>query len=122
VLDLAYLGAIDQQCADKSDVVNVRLKKDGSLGWKGTSDAAESGEFAALMKHVAWRIGQLADEIVAGRIDIAPFRLNDLTPCPRCDFRSVCRFELPVNGYHHLTVLGREQVLAQITGEGGDGA
>ena len=118
-----FLNAIDDKLGPgvRSDVVQASLKKDGEIGYRNISDAAEASEFAALLKHVEKRLGQLGDQIIAGRIDVSPFRMGQITPCPSCDYRAVCRFDTLTNRYNHLTVLGREGVLEKLAQEGGDG-
>jgi ATP-dependent helicase/nuclease subunit B len=121
LLHRRFLNAIDDQLTPgtASEVVAVRLNKDGAIGLRRSSDAAEHEEFAALMRHVEMKLAELGDEIVGGRIDIAPYRMNGLTPCPACEYRAVCRFDTLTNRYHHLTVLGREGVLEKLAQEAG---
>jgi ATP-dependent helicase/nuclease subunit B len=116
IFDVRGLGTLDREFAGgASEVVNVFVKKDGLLGRRNASDAAESGEFEALLSHVSNRLGELADRILSGDIDITPYRLNRQSPCPKCEFRTVCRFETTINQYRHLPALGREGVLVQLT-------
>jgi ATP-dependent helicase/nuclease subunit B len=117
-----FLGALDDQLGPgvRSEVVQAALKKDGELGYRNISDAAEASEFTALLKYVEKRLGQLGDQIIAGRIDVSPFRMGQITPCPNCDYRAVCRFDTLTNRYNHLTVLGREGVLEKLAQEAGD--
>src|SRR5439155_17720622 len=81
LLNVDYLGAIDETLlGGKSEVVQVHIKRGGGIGYRNNSDAAEPGEFASLLQHVRKRIGDLTDQIVAGRIDVLPYRMNDVTP------------------------------------------
>jgi ATP-dependent helicase/nuclease subunit B len=105
---------------ERSQVVQAGLRRDGELGYRNSSDVAEANEFAALLKHVEKRLGQLGDQIIAGRIDVSPFRMGQITPCPNCDYRAVCRFDTLTNRYNHLTVLGREGVLDKLAEEAAD--
>jgi ATP-dependent helicase/DNAse subunit B len=116
VFDATYLDALDQSLENGafSDVVVAYKSKDGGLGRRNASDVADPAEFAALLSFVMRRIGQLADQIVAGRVDIAPYWINRQTPCGRCDYRSVCRFETSVNRYTILQPLRREDVLKKL--------
>lgn len=41
--------------------------------------------------------------------------MNNKSPCPRCDFRSVCRFETAINQYRHLPAFGREEIFVKLT-------
>jgi ATP-dependent helicase/DNAse subunit B len=47
--------------------------------------------------------------------------MNRDTPCPRCEFRSVCRFEPSINRYKNLEPLRREDVLSRVTEGDGSG-
>ena len=123
VFDGRFLSALDSQVqsGEKSDVVNARLKQDGQFGYRDASDAADAQEFSTLLGFVRTRLGQIADEVIAGRIDVAPYRIGRTTPCPRCEFRPVCRFDPAVDGYRHLTPLKRSEMLDRMTGRKGGG-
>ena len=122
LIDRRYLAAIDsEQQPGWSPVVQVYLKKDGAIGNRHNTDAAEVDEFQALLGHVERRLAELGDQIIAGRIDVMPYRMGQVTPCPYCEYRAVCRFDTLTNRYNHLTVLGREGVLDKLQGEARDG-
>lgn len=113
LFDRRCLGALDRELTSgQSEVVQAFVKQDGSLGRRNFSDAAESHEFRELLKCVSAKLGELADGILSGRIDIMPYRLNDKSPCPNCDYRSVCRFDPTINRYNHLKPISREDVFA----------
>lgn len=80
-------------------------KKDAQYGRANFSAAASPEEFGAMLGHIRKKIGELADGIFAGQIDAAPYRLARVSPCPRCDYRSVCRFDWKVNPYRVLEKL-----------------
>jgi ATP-dependent helicase/nuclease subunit B len=114
LFDRRCLGALDRGLTNgQSEVVQAFIKQDGTLGRRNSSDVAESQEFRSLLSTVSAKLGELADGVLAGKIDIAPYRLNDNSPCPRCEYRSVCRFDPAINQYHHLTVIGPEQVFGK---------
>jgi ATP-dependent helicase/nuclease subunit B len=115
VFNSEYLPAFDAQLDHgASEVIAAYVKKDGTLGHRSASDVAEPAEFAALLAFVEQRLGQLADDVLSGRIDIAPYRMGQVTPCPRCEYRAVCRFEPSVNRYNNLQSMRREDVLVQL--------
>jgi ATP-dependent helicase/nuclease subunit B len=95
--------------------VQFHIKTDGTFGHLDRSDVAQREAFAALLGHVRQRVGELADQIIAGRVDITPYRINKLTPCPSCEFRPVCRFEPGVNRYHTLQAMKRTEVFERVT-------
>jgi len=115
-----YLPSLDFNCVPTkaSDVVKAHLVKDGSCGYKGRNDNATTTEFAAIIQHVRQRVGELADLILDGQIEVDPYHIQGITPCPTCEFRSLCRFDPAINRYKYLQPMGREKVL-QIVTEGG---
>jgi ATP-dependent helicase/nuclease subunit B len=116
VFDADYFEDLDSTVSEgKSDVVAAHVKKGGGFGYRNSSDVADPAEFAALLSFVHRRLGELADEVVAGKVDITPYRINRDTPCPRCDYRSVCRFEPSINRYMNMQPMRREDVFVKIT-------
>ena len=93
-------------------------KRDGTPGHRHATDVALAGEFEAILSLVEARLGEAADRIVAGTVAVQPYRLGRLTPCGRCEYRSVCRFEPGVNAYRTLQPIPRLEVLAALTGTG----
>jgi ATP-dependent helicase/nuclease subunit B len=118
VFDVSYVQSLDTELvpASASACVNVSLKRDGTIGWPDSSDAAEGREFAALLDHTRATLARLADQILAGAIDVAPYRIGQSTPCSVCDFRPVCRFEPGLNRYHNLPPMTRTAVLGKLIG------
>jgi ATP-dependent helicase/nuclease subunit B len=115
IFDAGVLPALDSNLMDgASEVVSVHVNKSGGFGKRNATDVATAEEFSALLGHVRARIGNLADRILGGDVSITPFKLGTSSPCPRCEFKGVCRFEPSVNRYHHLTPLGREEALRRM--------
>jgi ATP-dependent helicase/nuclease subunit B len=120
-----YLDRLDADLeSGSSTVVHCYVKQSGDISDAEGNDAAAAEAFAALMGHVRALISRLADKIADGVITIRPYRMGDDSPCARCDFRSVCRFDAALNGYRIIQSLKRadaiERLLAGMTG-GGDG-
>lgn len=119
LFDRRCLSALDKGLTQgASEVVAASINKDGTLGRRNISDVAEGHEFRAILRIVAQKLGELGDGILSGKIDIAPYRLNQSSPCPRCDYRSVCRFDPAINKYNHLKALGREDLPGTEKGRG----
>lgn len=120
IFESSHFKSLDGECSGgRSDVVAAQINKDGTFGNRRGTDVAEAAEFAALIDHVHKRIAELCDQILSGRIDIRPYLINNLSPCPACDYRPVCRFDPSINRYQVLEKLSREQVLSKLT-QGGD--
>jgi ATP-dependent helicase/nuclease subunit B len=110
VIDRRFFRALDTEYAgEMSQVVQVQIKKDGAL--TRNSDALEADEFAALLRLVERKLGELADQIMQGDVRVAPYRIGITSPCPRCEYRSVCRFEPARDGYRTLTRIDRAEVI-----------
>ncbi len=115
VFDLRVANKLDRSLAEgQSKVVQLFVKKDGGVGRPDTSDAAAADEFAALLLHVERLIGQAADEIIAGRIDIRPYRIGTTTPCSSCEFRALCRLEPSPGCYDDLEPMGRPEMFQRM--------
>ncbi len=122
IFDAGYIAAIDAELTGgKSQVVAAHIKADGEFGYRDNSDVATTAEFAALLKFVERKIVQLADEIIEGNISIRPYRIGRQSPCPHCEFRPVCRFDVSVNRYNPLPPMKRTAVLLQVLKGGDDG-
>jgi len=120
IFDLAVANKLDRNLTQGgSDVVQVFIRKDGSVGYPQSSDAASGQELTALLRHVERRIGELADRMIAGEIGIRPYRIGRTTPCPRCQFRDLCRFEPRPGSYDDLPPMTRDEMLRKVLEETG---
>jgi ATP-dependent helicase/nuclease subunit B len=120
IFDLRVAKQLDNSLTQGgSEVVQLYIKQDGSLGHADNSDAATDAEFTALLRHVERRIGEIVDEIMSGRIDIRPYRVGLETPCPQCEFLSLCRLEPSPGCYDDLEPMKRNRVLQRVVEENG---
>lgn len=116
IIEQRAIPSLDQKLTEGGSVViNAYINKTGEVGRRGFSDVAEKSEFDALLRHVETRIGELADRITTGDITVAPYMIARQTPCSRCEYRSVCRFEPGINRYRMLAAMKREDVLVAVT-------
>ena len=121
IFDGNYLSDLDADLqSGASEVVAAYITRDGGFGRMDSSDVADSAAFAAILAFVRKKIGELADRMIDGVIDVKPYRIGKETPCGHCDYRSVCRFDAGINSYLLLTSMKRSEVLAKVT-EGRDG-
>jgi ATP-dependent helicase/nuclease subunit B len=112
VFDFRFLKDFDSEAGEGwSRILKAHVKKDGTPGNPESTDSCDSRQFAALLRHTRKRIGELADRIIAGQIDIRPYRLGDQTPCAHCEFRALCRFEPAPGGYDDLEPMKRQDLL-----------
>ncbi len=98
-----FLAEFDAELTEgDSAVVSAYIKKDGELGKLSRTDALASEMFAGLLAQAQATIERLADQLLDGDISVTPYRLNDTSPCSRCPYRSVCRFDSSSDRYHRL--------------------
>lgn len=119
LVDLDNLDALDGTARSQggSRFLKARLKKDGTP--YQTSDLATRSQVEAVIRHVGQRMGQLADDLLDGRIDVFPYRLQRRMPCAFCRYPAVCRYEMDTQPPRLLESLKKEQVLAKLEGETG---
>jgi ATP-dependent helicase/nuclease subunit B len=117
VFDSRFFAALDNSAGpgQQSHVVQARVNKDGQLGNAASSDFVSTGELNALLEFVHQKLGEIGDQILSGKVDVKPYRMGKATPCPRCEYRSVCRFEPGPGAYRHLTPAARQEALSFIT-------
>ena len=75
----------------RSDGFNAQTKKDGDPYAK--CDVLESEAFDDLLMFVRRQVRELADAVLDGEVRPRPYKRGRQTPCPACDYASVCRFE-----------------------------
>jgi ATP-dependent helicase/nuclease subunit B len=122
IVDKNFAPRFDSQLqvGTSSDVIAASIKKDGAYSSRG--DVAAQHELYALLGHVEEKLAQLADQVLEGVVAIAPYRLRTNTPCPNCEYKSVCRFQVGLNHYTNVATLSRDEVLSQLAGGGNNGA
>ena len=86
-------------------------KKGDQYGRGNISGALEPNDFEKVLGFAERRIVELAGEILSGKIDVRPYRLNQESQCSYCRFKSVCRFDWQINDYNFLESLTKSQVL-----------
>lgn len=107
-----------------SSIVPIATNKDGHL--KKVSKAVTTKDFEALMEFTQEKLKAMRDEIMAGHVEVNPYRKNDgagENACTYCAYRGVCRFDtkLPGNAYRMIDKLSDDDVLRRIKeGEGNE--
>ncbi len=118
----AVVRGLDESFADRSDVVPVERKKDGSFSAR--SGVMEEADFRAVSAFVEKRIRQAGRQILDGRIALDPYVQGNRSACDFCAYRKVCGFDGQIDGYlaRELENLKDEEALARIRQEaaGGD--
>ncbi|MGI9862037.1 helicase-exonuclease AddAB subunit AddB [Moorella naiadis] len=99
---------MDREVERNPDLLPVRLNKDGRPR-KGAPVTGRE-EMALLLKLARARAAGLAASILAGRVDIRPYRQGTRSGCEYCPYHPVCGFDLQLPGpaYRRLGVLQGE--------------
>jgi ATP-dependent helicase/nuclease subunit B len=66
-------------------------------------------------------MGQLADELLDGKIEVKPYRLRKFMPCSYCGYKPVCRYEIETQLPRSLESVDKGEVLKRVMEGGADG-
>jgi ATP-dependent helicase/nuclease subunit B len=116
----SFAERLDHETAGgaSSEILAIKRRKDGTLAETG-NDAVDETQFLSLVGFVRTAIVELADQVIAGDISVAPYLLGSETPCSTCPFPSVCRFDRLINRWRVLPKLTRKDALELINSTGG---
>jgi len=106
----------------RSEVYSVRINKDGGLARDSYSDAYLRPDMDCVVSFARHKIGELADRILDGAVDVAPYRIGNRMPCSYCEFRAVCRFDHDVNEPRDIESTKRDDAIGLMAGGEGGGA
>jgi len=94
---------------------NFFVTKDGGqYGKDNISGALRPADFEKVLHFTQTQIVRLAEEIISGKIDVRPYRLNNNSPCGYCRYKSLCRFDWQINDYNALIPLNKLSALEKI--------
>lgn len=118
--DPAAVGHLDKTLGpgnQKSDVIPVELKKDGSFSAR--SKTVSSDGFRLISAYVNNKIRDIGACILEGNADINPYVYKNRTACDYCPYRPVCGFDRKIRGYvfRSLAVMKDEDVLQKMEEE-----
>ena len=87
---------LDRTLEDKSDVIPVERKKDGSFSAR--SSVMSGKELKTVSGYVSRKIVEIGREILDGRISLDPYEKGNEEACTYCAYKKVCGFELAIPG------------------------
>jgi ATP-dependent helicase/nuclease subunit B len=100
--DLEHLSALDRNhSVEKSLQFQYAITKNG-VPKKGSFNALESADFAALLRHSEGLLRNFGRRIYQGDISISPYKKSQKTACDQCQCQPVCRFDPWVQKYNVL--------------------
>ena len=87
---------LDGEMGDKSDVIPVERKKDGSFSARSSVLSGE--ELRTVSDYVSRKIADIGREILDGTISLNPYEKGSEEACTYCTYKKVCGFEPAMPG------------------------
>jgi len=105
---------LDRYMRDKSTVIPVEKKKDGSFSAR--SSVMSEGELQIVSNYVNHKIKAIGQEILDGKVTVNPYVKGSTDACTYCAYKKVCGFDNSIMGYEkrNLAELGREEAMKQM--------
>ncbi len=102
---------IDWEMGEKSLVVPVEKKKDGSFSAR--SQVMNGEELELVSRYVSRKVADLGRQILDGKISLDPYESGSKEACTYCAYRKVCGFHsgLPGCNKRQLQELSEEEIL-----------
>lgn len=95
--DPAVVERLDRFLQDKSKVIPVEKKKDGSFSAR--SGILSREELQVVSAYVDTKIRQIGREILDGKIAANPYEKGNEEACTYCAYKKVCGFDGSIPGY-----------------------
>lgn len=96
--DEKVVSLLDKNFTDKSTVVPVERKKDGSFSLRSSTIAKE--DYETVSRFVNHKIRQFGRQILDGNIAVNPCEQGGRASCTYCAYKGVCDFEEKIPGFH----------------------
>ena len=108
------VGLLDSEFTDKSDILPLERKKDGSFS--SYSSVINEKDMQMVSNYVNRKIKELGCGILEGTISVNPYEQNGSRACTYCAYKSVCGFDERVDGYRmrKLEKLSAEEALEKM--------
>ena len=115
--DFNIVEKLDRYMGDKSDVIPVEKKKDGTFSARSSVMSRE--ELQLVSGYVNGKIRKIGQEILNGHKEINPYEKGISGACTYCPYKKVCGFDPCIPGYKKrvLEEASREEVLKKMKEE-----
>lgn len=84
-------------------------QKEKQFGVYESSSLLRDEHFASVLSFAENKLAQLGSRIIAGEIDIKPYRFEKNTACANCNHKSFCRFDWQINDYSQINKISKTQ-------------
>ncbi len=111
------INLLDRNFADKSLLVPVERKKDGSF--TASSGVISKEDYEAVSAFVNRKIRKFGREILEGNIEINPCETGGGTACTYCVYQGICKFDKKIPGFEtrELQRLSEDDLMFRIREE-----
>ena len=115
--DANIIEKLDRYMADKSHVIPVEKKKDGTFSARSSIMSRE--ELQLVSGYVNSKIREIGREILNGNKKIAPYEKGMMSACTYCAYKKVCGFDPAIPGYkkRKLEEIPQEEALKKMEEE-----
>ncbi len=112
--DPEIVRRLDQDMGDKSDVIPVERRKDGSFSAR--SSVMSGQELRLVSDYVGRKIQEIGRQMMDGCISVNPYEKGTEEACTYCAYQKVCGFDGAIPGYakRRLEDMDKETVLEQM--------
>ena len=81
-----------------SDVVPIRINKEGVVSGTGEGNLLTEDEFDELRKEVGKKVTEICNSLAEGGIEIHPMKTDKTSACAFCKYKGICRFDTIFDG------------------------
>ncbi|MCT4612274.1 MAG: exodeoxyribonuclease V subunit gamma [Clostridia bacterium] len=100
--DKEIIKEIDPEFASGSEIIEVKLKKDGDYDTRSSSIIGIE-DLGTLNEFVNEKVKSIGNNIVEGNIDISPIKKENSKACDYCKFKGICKFDERLDKYRDYT-------------------
>jgi ATP-dependent helicase/nuclease subunit B len=111
------ISRLDHTMADKSDIIPVSRKKDGT--YTAQSSIMSGGDLKLVSSYVNEKVKEIGKEILAGEISLNPYEMQSAQApgaCDFCPYQKTCGFDpsLPGQKSRELPDMSRDEAMLKI--------
>ncbi|MGN0376980.1 MAG: helicase-exonuclease AddAB subunit AddB [Suilimivivens sp.] len=111
------ISLLDREFSDKSLLIPVERKKDGSFS--ASSSVISKEDYETVSSFVNQKIKQFGREILSGNIELNPCETGTGTACTYCAYKGVCGFDEKIPGFEtrNLPKLSEDEAMEKMRKE-----
>ena len=98
----------------KSNVINVEFKKDGDYTAATEKFLLNKNEFFNIQKYALLVLNGAVNEMLQSYILPKPYKVNNVSPCDTCKYKSICHYQIDASGYRKLESIQKNDVCKDI--------